>query len=263
MGVLPNSAPPKTRTRTSVVVLIVVSALIIGGVAAGAGAFWSYGNRTGPATTSDSNGDVVATAGNSSISARELQEAVMHLQHMKQMAERELQGLGEDMGQPTDYLESRHNLVLKWGDDNAALAGLIHERIMYQKAVELGYDATEEELAENIEWARESYERGQWDSYNQGYVESVGEEHYWESIYPVLLARSMAIQKLYEGLAKEVGTRYYDGESPLRYTFEEAVLAEADITVLESEEHSATLDGIVGFMEDVRETNIAHLRRLD
>lgn len=174
-----------------------------------------------------------------------------------------MQGLGEDMGQPTDYLESRHNLVLKWGDDNAALAGLIHERIMYQKAVELGYDATEEELAENIEWARESYERGQWDSYNQGYVESVGEEHYWESIYPVLLARSMAIQKLYEGLAKEVGTRYYDGEPPLRYTFEEAVLAEADITVLESEEHSATLDGIVGFMEDVRETNIAHLRRLD
>lgn len=243
------------------VVLIVVSALIIGGVTAGAGAFWSYGNRTGPATTSDSSGDVVATAGNSSISARELQEAVMHLQHMKQMAERELQGLGEDMGQPTDYLEARHNLVLKWGDDNAALAGLIHERVMYQKAVELGYDATEEEVEENIEWARGAYERGQWDAYNQGYVESVGEEHYWENIYPVLLARSMAIEKLYEGLAKEVGTRYYDGEPPLRYTFEEAVLAEADITVLESEEHSATLDGVVGFLEDVRETNIAHLRR--
>ena len=184
----------------------------------------------------------------------------MHLQHMKQMVERELQGLGEDMGQPTDYLESRHNLVLKWGDDNAALAGLIHERIMYQKAVELGYDATEEEVEENIEWARDAYERGQRDPYNQGYVESVGEEHYWENIYPVLLARSMAVEKLYEGLAKEVGTRYYDGEPPLRYIFEEAALAEADITVLESEEHSATLDGVAGFLEDVRETNIARLR---
>ena len=244
-------------------VLIVVSALIIGGVAAGAGAFWSYGNRTGPATTSDSSGDVVATAGNSSISARELQEAVMHLQHMKQMAERELQGLGEDMGQPADYLEARHNLVLKWGDDNVALAGLIHERIMYQKAVELGYDATEEELEEEKKWVRAAYERGELDEYTQEYIDSVGADRYWSSIYPVLLARSMAIEKLYEGLAKEVGTRYYDGEPPLRYTFEEAVLAEANITVLESEEHSATLDGVVGFMEDVRETNIAHVRRLD
>ena len=253
----------RMATRTSVVVvLLVVAALIIGGVVIGAGALRSDDYRRGQVTGSDSNEDdtVVATAGDVSISARELREAVMHLQHSKELAERELQGLGEDMGQPTDYLEARHNLVLKWGDDNVALSGLIQEHILYQKAVELGYDATKEEVEESIEWARDAYKRGQWDAYNQRWIESVGEDHYFENIYPALVTRSMATEKLYEGVAKEVGTRYYDGDLPLRYTFEKAVLSEADITVLESEDHSATLDGVMGFLDDVRETNIAHLR---
>lgn len=256
----------KIVKRTSVVVvLLVVATLITVGVAVGSGAFRSDDYRSYNATASDSSEEdvVVATAGEVPITVRELREAVMHLQHSKELAERELQGLGEDIGQPTDYLEARHNLVLKWGDDNAALAGLIHDALIYQKAVELGYDTTEEEVQENIEWARDAYERGQWDDYNQRWIESVGEEHYFANIYPALVTRSMAIDKLYGGLAEEVGTRYYDGEPPLRYIFEEAVLAEADITVLESEEHSATLDGVVGFLEDVRETDIAHLRRLD
>ena len=73
----------------------------------------------------------------------------------------------------------------------------------------------------------------------------------------------MAIDNLYEGMAKEVGTRYYDGEPPLRYILDEAVLAEADITVLQSDEHSATLEGVLGFLRDARETAIAHLEKDD
>ena len=257
---------PRMATGTSVVVvLLVVGALIIGGVVIGAGALRSDDYRTGQVTGSDANQDdtVVAAAGDVSISARELREAVMHLQHYKEYAERELQGWGEDTGQPTDYLEARHNLVLKWGDDNVALSGLIQEHILYQKAVELGYEATEEEVEENIRWARDAYKRGQWDAYNQGWVESVGEDHYFENIYPALVTRSMATDKLYEGVAREVGTRYYDGEPALRYTLEETVLSEAEITVHESEEHSATLEGVMGFLNDVRETNIAYLRKDD
>ena len=253
-------------TRTSVVAgLLVAAALITGGVAVGAGAFWSEDYRSGEVTASDSNEDdpVVATAGDVSITARELQEAVLHLQHSKEMAERELQGLGEETGQPTDYLEDRHNLVLKWGDENAALASLIQDRILYQKATELGYEVTEEELEESIEWARDAYERGYWDAYNQGYIESVGEDRYWDNIYPALATRSMAIEKLYDGVFEKVGTRYYDEETPLRYQFEEGVIAAAEITVPESEEHSATKDGVMGFLDAVRETNLAHLRKDD
>ncbi len=247
--------------------LFMVAALATGGVAVGAGNFWSYEDRGGQASASASSeaDTVVATAGGVSITLGELQEELMHLQQskvehlqlMEQIASGEFQEMGEETEKSTDFLEALHNLGLKWGDDNVALSGLIEDHVLYQKAVELGYEATEEELEENIEWARDLYERGEWSEYNQVWVESVGADHYFENIYPALVARSMATEKLYEGLGKEVGTRYYDGEPPLRYQFEEAVLAEAEIIVLESEDHSATLDGVLGFLGDVRETYIA------
>ncbi|MYC33415.1 MAG: hypothetical protein F4X64_09595 [Chloroflexi bacterium] len=253
----------KIATRTSVVVVIlVVVALLVGGAAIGARAFWSDDYWIGQATASDSSEEdvVVAIAGNSSISARELQEAVLHLQHSKEMAERELQGLGEDLGQPTDYLEARHNLVLKWGDENVALASLIQEHVLHQKAKELGYEATEEELAESKEWARGAYERGELDAYTQGYIDSVGADHYWDNIYPVLATRSMAIEKLYDDVAEKAGTQHHDEVRIHWHDFEEEVIVAAEIIVPESEGHSATLVGVMGFLDDVRETNRAHVR---
>ncbi|MDE2843095.1 MAG: hypothetical protein OXN21_06910 [Chloroflexota bacterium] len=241
------------------ILLFVVVTLAVAGVAVGVGAFWSYEERNGPVTTFASSGDVVAVAGKVSISVGELQEAVMHLQHSKLMAEGALQRrLHAEIGHPIDYQEDLRNLGLKYGDDNVALAGLIHDHILYQKAVELGYEPTAEEVEANIEWARDAYKRGQWGEYNQGWIESVGEDHYFENIYPALVTRSMATEKLHQRLGQEVEARYYEGELPLRYQFEEAVLAKAEITVLESEEHSATLDGVLGYLAELRETDIAH-----
>ena len=244
-------------------ILLVVAVLATSGVAVGAGDYWSYEDRGGEATASASSGSdtIVAIAGEESISLSELREAMMHRQHLKLMAEGALQRrLHAEIGHPTDYQEELRNLGLKYGDDNVALAGLIEEHVLYQKAVELGYEPTVEELEANIEWARGLYERGEWGEYNQGWIESVGEDHYFENIYPASVTRSMAIEKLHQGLGKEVETRYYDGDLPLRYQFEEAVLEAAEITVLESAEHSATLDGVLGFLEEVRETSIAHWR---
>ena len=45
---------------------------------------------------------IVATADDESITLRELREGVMHLQQMKVLAERELQGLGENTDAPTE-----------------------------------------------------------------------------------------------------------------------------------------------------------------
>ena len=255
----------KMATRTSVGVLLLVAALITGGVAVGAGAFWSDDYRSGQATASESSEDstVVATAGDVSITALELQESVMHLQHMKELAERELQGLIDYGDLPTDYLQDRHNLVIKWGDENVALAGLIQEHVLHQKATELGYEVTDEELAEETKWVRAAYERGELDAYTQGYIDSVGADHYWDNIYPALATRSMVAEKLWDGLYEKAGTQYYNEARVHRYDFEEEVMAAADITVPASEDHSATLDGVMGFLDDVRETDRAHLRKED
>ena len=252
--------------RTSVVVtLLLVAALIIGGVAVGAGMFWSDDCRSGRATASDFSKDdtVVATAGDVCITLRELQVGVMHLQHSKEWAERELQGLSGVAGLPTDYLIARHNLVTKWGDDNVALSGLIHERIIHQKATELGYEVTDKELEENIEWARDLYERGEYDAYTQGYIDSVGADHYWDSIYPELAARSLAINKLRKGVEEEVEIRDYVAVRPRWRDFQEEVIAASEITVPASEDHSATLDRVMGFWDELREIDRTHLQRDD
>ena len=204
---------------------------------------------------------MVAIAGDVCITLRELQVGVMHLQPSKEYAERELLGLDGYRGQPTDHLVARHNLVIKWGDDNVALSGLIHERIIYQKATELGYQVTDQELEESIEWARDAYERGEYDSYNQGYIDSVGADFYWESIYPELAARSLAINKLRKGVEEEVEIRDYVAVRPSWRDFQEEVIAAAEITVLASEDHSATLDGVRGFWDELREIDRAHLRK--
>lgn len=256
----------KVATRSSVVVaLIVVAALVTGGVAVGAGAFWTDDYRSGQATASDSSEDdtVIATVGEASVTAGELQEGVLHLQHMKELAERELQGSGDETGMPTDYLRDRHELVLKWGDENAVLANLIEDLILHQKAVELGYEVTDEELEEAKKLVRDAYERGELDAYTQGYIDSVGADHYWDNIYPPLAIRSMILEKLYDGVAEESGSQYYDEVRPYWHDFEEEVIAAAEIDLPESEEHSATLDGVIGFLDEVRETDRAHLQKDD
>ena len=248
------------------VVALVVAALIAGVVVIGSGVFWPDDDyRSGQATASDPSEDdtVVATVGEVSITAGELHEAVLHLQYMKELAERELQGSGEDTGMPTDYLRDRHEVALKWGDANVALASLIEGHVLHQKAVELGYEVTDEDLEEHMEWARDAYERGEFGAYNEGYIDSVGPEHYWDNIYPALAVRSMILEKLFDGVAEEAGTQYYDEVQIHRYDFEEEVIAAAEIDLPESEDHSATLDGVMGFLDEVREINLAHLRKDD
>ena len=41
------------------------------------------------------------------------------------------------------------------------------------------------------------------------------------------------------------------------------MIAAAEIDLPESGEHSATLEGVMGFLDDVREINLAHLRKDD
>ena len=251
---------------TSVGVLLVVAVLIAGGAVIGTVALRFDDYRSGPTAASDSNNDddlVVAAVGDATITARELQEAVLHLQHMKQSAERDLQGLGDDTGLPTGYLQDRHELVLKWGDENVALASLIEGHILHQKAAELGYEVTDQELEESEERARDAYERGALDAYTQGYIDSVGADHYWDKVYPGLAARSMMTGKIQDSVVEKAGTQSHPEAQAHWHDFHHEVVAAADITLPESQEHSATMEGVMGFLNDVRETNRAHLRKDD
>lgn len=240
---------------------LAATVLIAAIVAAGANTFRSDDHRAAQTTALQTSEDdtIVASANHESITLRELREGVMHLQQMKASAETELQGLSENTGAPTNYLEDRHNLVLEWGDENVALAGLIQDRILHQKAVELGYEATDEEINESRQYARQAHDNRELDPYNQAYIDSIRADTYFDEVYPVLAARSISINNLQSGIAQEKGNTHARIHW---HTFEEEVINAADIYIPESEEHSATIDGVLGFLDSLRETNRNHLRKL-
>ena len=254
----------RMRPRTYAAALMIAAMLAAGIVVAGANTFWADSYQAGQTTAlqSSEDGTVVARAGGEPITLRELRDGVMHLQQMKDSAEREIQRLGVNHDMPTGYLEERHNLVLEWGDENVALASLIEDRILHQKAVELGYGATNEEINESAGYAREAYESGEMDSYNRGYIDSIGADAYFNEVYPVLIARSLLIKNLHNGVAQEKGVQEYADVRTHWHDFEEQAIAEAEVTVPESEEHSATLEGVMGFLQCVRKTNRDHINRL-
>ena len=233
----------RMRPRTYAAALMIAAMLAAGIVVAGVNTFWADDYQAGQTTAlqSSEDGTVVARAGGEPITLRELRDRVMHLQQMKDTAEREIQGLGVNPDMPTGYLE---------------------DRILHQKAVELGYGATNEEINESAGYAREAYESGEMDSYNRGYIDSIGADAYFNEVYPVLIARSLSIKNLHNGVAQEMGVQEYADVRTHWHDFEERVIADAEVTVSESEEHSATLEGIMGFLSDVRKTNKHHIGKL-
>ena len=244
--------------------MALATVLIAGFVAVGANTFWSEKHPADPTTAIQLSEDdiIVASAGDEAITLRELRDQVMHLQEMKDSAERELQGLGENTGAPTDYLEDRHNLVLEWGDENVALASIIQDRILNQKAVELGYEATGEEINENRQYARDAYENRELDPYTQRYIDSIGADTYFDKVYPVLLARSISINNLQHGIAQEDERLEYTHALSHWYAFQERVINAADISIPRGEEHSATIEGVLGYLDSLRETNRDHIQKL-
>ena len=118
---------------------------------------------------------------------------------------------------------------------------------------------TDEKIDENRQHARQAYDNGELDPYNQAYIDSIGEDTYFDEVYPVLAARSISINNLQSGIAQEKGNTH----ARIHWqTFVEEVINAAEIYIPESEEHSATIDGVLGFLDSVRETNRNHLRKL-
>ena len=253
----------RMRPWVSIAVALTTAAVLaIGVVAVGAINFTASDYQTGQVTASGTvakSNATAATVGGETITEGDLREAVLHLRHMKMLADRELQGMGENTGLPTAYLQARHDLAIKWGDENVALASLIQDRVLHQKATELGYEASDEELDEAREHARNAYKNGGLDPYTRGYIEAVGEDHYWENIYPILAARSISIRKLHNGVAEEKGAQVYSEARAHWHDFEEGATHAADITMPEDAGHSVTIDSIFGFLSDVRELDRAHL----
>ena len=200
---------------------------------------------------------VIAKVGESSISLADFKQELHHVEYAKSVSQRELDGLGPETGAPTEYLEARHGTVLKWGSENAALANLVMNLALLEEARALGLSATDEQVTENMAMARAAYENGEYDPYNQGFVAGIGEDAYWEAVYPGKAAMALSIGNLHDHVTG--GAVLYRDAKALRVDFTEGVLAKTVITLPASDHHSTTVENVLGFLADVREVDRASL----
>ena len=238
------------------IVAIVATTLLFGGMTTGARDYATTDFQAGQATTASSETDdadvLVAKVGETAISLATYKEEVRHLEQMKTLAQRELDGLGTETELPTKYLEARQVVLLKWGTDTAALSDLIQRHALFAKAEELEVAATEEEVNENIALAKAAYEDGDYDTYTKGIIEATGEDTYWAVVYPPKAKLALSVNNLHGHVADEGDAVDYKDVKTLWIAYTEAVMGKAVIELPESDEHSVTLEDVQGFLADVR-----------
>ena len=190
-------------------------------------------------------------------------EQLLHLEYVKSISQRQLDGLGPLASMSTKYLEARftkylearYRVLIKWGDESAALGKLIEDLALLQESQALGFTATEQQLTENIQYARDAFDNGEYDSYNKGYIESIGEDTYWNEVYPVKAEMMLSINNLHDHLMAEGQAVLYHDSKTIWIDFTEATLAKTTIVLSDTDHHSTSLEDVLGFLADVREVD--------
>lgn len=256
-------------TRLAIALAIVaalVAGLLFGDLITSAGDYrirdYQAGQVSSAATESVAEDVVVAKVAQEEITLAEFTETLQHLQYMKDISQRELDGLLET-GLPSEYLQARQDIVTYWGDDSVALAALVLDSVMYQKAVAAGITVTSGEIDESVRLTRNVYENGEMDAYNEGFIESIGAERYWNEVLPLNVERDLMIDKLHDQIAAGSGSSMFNDARLSWHDFTEAALKEADIWIADSEHHSATLEDALGHLESVRELDRSRIQQAD
>ena len=252
------------RLKPKIVILAILAAALIGAVAFAAqgllvraGEFQSSDFEAGRMATSTSDASdsdiLIAKIGESSISLADLKEQKLHAAHMESLAQRELDGSGPETGLPTKHLEAVYGVTTKWGVETASLSKMIQDLALFEKAKELGLTATEDEIKENQKFAKESYDNGEYDAYNKGYVESVGEDTYWNDVYPRKAKLRLSIGKLRNHVKEEGEAVVHRDAKTLWLAYTEAVTDDAEVLLPQSTHHSTTLDDVSDYLSDMRD----------
>ncbi len=252
------------RLKPKMVILAILAAATIGaaafvaqGLLVRAGDFQSSDFQAGRMATSTSDASdsdiLIAKIGESSVSLADLKEQKLHSAHMDGLAKRELDGTIPDTGFPTKYLADLYAISVKWGVETSSLSRLIEDRALFEKAVELGFTATDEQVTENKELAKKVYDDGDYSDYNKGYIQSVGEDTYWNEVYPRKAKLSLSIANLRAHVRAEGEAVAHAHAKGLWLSYTEGVMAQAEISLPESTHHSTTLDDVRDLLSEVRD----------
>ena len=102
-------------------------------------------------------------------------------------------------------------------------------------------------------WPRRSTTTEDYSDYNKGYIQSVGEDTYWNEVYPRKAKLSLSIANLRAHVRAEGEAVAHAHAKGLWLSYTEGVMAQAEISLPESTHHSTTLDDVRDLLSEVRD----------
>lgn len=135
---------------------------------------------------------VVLTVGNDPVMLHDFREAVAIATGNIQFMDSEI----EKHGDAAAPVKARLELIQQTGVEAVAMASLIEDLGLYQAAQSSGIIVATEEVANDVATTRAAVESGSAPQL-KAYIDVIGEERYWSSVYPPLVERNRAIQQLW------------------------------------------------------------------
>jgi hypothetical protein len=139
--------------------------------------------------------DPVLRIGEWFVTEAEFREQIAAYMHQYEWMQAQLADLNQRNPGIAQAFSERLTLGERYSLETIALARLISDYALADEAVRRGYGATTEEVDQRVQHDRALVEQGLLPEL-EAYITVLGEKHYWDEIYPALIARTIAHEKL-------------------------------------------------------------------
>lgn len=191
--------------------------------------------------------DAVATVGSETINAAEFQAQLLvvrsNLAYMHaQIAEH---------SQNSAFLQAFIDLIDAHGVANVAFASLIEDRAIYLLAIERGFAPSEVVVTATIQHDKSLVSNGsvKLSEADNAYIDNVGRENYWTTMFPMIVKRQLATQALFESVTNNATTS--SGQTAAWQLVEKHAVDTVSVTVLDPLVISpASARGAISYVND-------------
>lgn len=185
---------------------------------------------------------MVLTVGQEPVMLSDFLEGVAVVTGNTQFMQSEIESHGDDAAN----IQTRLELIQQAGIQTVALAGIVEDRVLYQAAQASGITVPTQDIAAQVDATRSAVEHGAAPEL-QAYIEVVGAERYWSVVYPALVERNLAVQRLWtdivRGLDRAEAVRVWNAYK--HDTIHAAAITIVDPAALQP----ATLDAAIAYLD--------------
>lgn len=218
------------------------------------GPTFSDGQSIGEARNAADEDAVVATVDGQPVYLADFLErkrsVEVNLDYMQRVAE---------SGHPAaEGIQATIDLVNQAGVENVAFASLIRDLALFQRATDEGHVPSEQEIADQTAAVRAAFDEGQIGEVAKGYVDAVGQDQYWNEIYPEVARRGLAIEKMQAAFQQQHDPNDQEALAVAWNGIEQETVEGAEVTVEDQDAVSpATVEGAVGYLRAALELDNA------